>query len=319
MPIYASENFLRAVGDDYGWLGGFDSAGALRCILPYTVLRKGPVRMVRFRVETIPVGSEFGLEEERQFLNEVVRFFRKEKADVIIPATTNTIFRTYPENCKAAPYGTLVVDLTQPEDVLWQNVHSKHKNVIRNATKKGVEIRGGLDYLDNCHALIHDTFARSSMGFMPQDAFVRLVTGLGEQVRVLVALHEGKLQACAVIPFSLHSAYYVYGGTAPRPLSGASNLLQWEAMRLFRSLGVKRYDFCGVRIDPKEGSKQASLVMYKERFGSKLVQGYMWKCQLSRLKGAAYNVAVRLLRGGDIVDKEAGKLDRPATQAAATV
>ena len=55
LPIFARESFLKAVGDEYGWLGGFSEHGELRCILPYTVIRKAIFRMVRFRVETIPL------------------------------------------------------------------------------------------------------------------------------------------------------------------------------------------------------------------------------------------------------------------------
>jgi len=111
-----------------------------------------------------------------------------------------------------------------------------------------------------------------------------------------------------VIPFSQHSAYYAYGGSAVHPLSGATNLLQWEAIRCFRSLGVKRYDFCGVRINPEAGSKAAGLMMYKERFGGHLVHGYMWRSSLRPIRAAVYRFAVRLLRGGDIVDQEQHKL-----------
>lgn len=34
LSIYPSEKFLKAVGDEYRWLGGFDDSGALRCVLP---------------------------------------------------------------------------------------------------------------------------------------------------------------------------------------------------------------------------------------------------------------------------------------------
>ncbi len=46
----------------------------------------------------------------------------------------------------AAPYGTYIIDLTQPEETLWSNLHSKHRNVVRNAMKKGVEIRSGMEH-----------------------------------------------------------------------------------------------------------------------------------------------------------------------------
>ena len=48
LPVYASEPFLRTVSDEYGWIGGTDEAGNLRCILPYTVIRKLAIRIVRF-------------------------------------------------------------------------------------------------------------------------------------------------------------------------------------------------------------------------------------------------------------------------------
>jgi lipid II:glycine glycyltransferase (peptidoglycan interpeptide bridge formation enzyme) len=138
-----------------------------------------------------------------------------------------------------------------------------------------------------------------------------MISGLGQFVVVFVAVHQGVLQGCAVIPFSNHSAYYVYGGSVQEPLTGAMNLLQWEAIRYFRGLGVTYYNFCGVRIDPEEGSKQARLMMFKERFGPRLVQGYIWKCSLNPTKSLIYSLAVRLFKGGDIVDAERHKLPKP--------
>jgi len=310
LSIYASEPFLKAVGDEYGWLGGFDTSGKLRCILPYTIIRKATVRMARFRVETIPVGDALGIDDEKQFLDSVVDHLRSIGADIIIPATTNAIFRTYPEGAIAAPYGTFIIDLSQPEESLWANIHSKHRNVIRNAKKKGVQVIGEGEHVDAAYELVRDTFKRSALPFMSRGAFMRMVSGLGQFIKVFVADYHGILQGCAVIPFSNHSAYYVYGGSIREPLTGAMNLLQWEAMLYFRGLGVKLYDFCGVRINPEKGSKQAGLMMFKERFGPRLIQGYMWKCSLNRIKSPVYSLAVRLLRGGDIVDAERHKLTK---------
>ena len=309
LSIYASDNFLRTVGDEYGWLGGTDDSGKLRCILPYTIIRKAMVRMVRFRIETILLDEAFGVAEEKSFLDSAAEYFRSIRADIIIPATTNSIFRTYPTGAVAAPYGTLIIDLEKPDEILWDNVHSKHRNVIRNATKKGVQIRSGAAYSEIAYKLIMDTFGRSKLPFMRQAAFMKMITALGPYVRIFIAEYQGKLQGCAVIPFSNHSAYYVYGGSIPMPLTGAMNLLQWEAIRYFRELGIKHYDFCGVRLDPDKGSKQAGLMMFKDRFGPRLVRGYIWKFSLSSLKSGIYSLAIKLLRGGDIVDTEHHKLD----------
>ncbi len=58
------------------------------------------------------------MDEERSFFNSAVQYFRASGAHIIIPATTNTLFRTYPDGADAAPYGSYVNDLTLSEDDL---------------------------------------------------------------------------------------------------------------------------------------------------------------------------------------------------------
>jgi hypothetical protein len=308
LSIYASESFLRTVGDEYGWLGGIDTFGKLRCVLPFTIVRKAPFRMVRFRVETIPLREKLAVEEEKAFLNSVVDYFRSTGADMIIPATTNTIFRTYPNGADAAPYGTYIIDLNQPEETLWSNLNSSHRRKVRLAVKAGVAIRNGIEHLETAYTLVRDTFKRSALRFMNYSSFKRQVLGLRDNIKIFLAEHQGAVQGCTVIPFSNHSAYYVYGGSIPEPTAGAMNLLHWNAIQLFRNLGVKHYDFVGVRINPQTGSKQEGLLFFKERFGGRLAQGYLWKYSFHPLKYFLYNVAVRLRGGGDIVDQERHKL-----------
>ena len=308
LSIFASESYLRAVGDKYGWLGGIDGAGRVRCVLPYTIIRKLGVSMVRFRVETIPLEGELDLAGERAFLEGVVGYFRAGGEDMIIPGTTNTIFRTYPEGAIAAPYGTYVIDLRKSEEQLWSAVHSTNRRNIRNATKRGVTVKVGMEYLDVAYALIRDTFRRSRLPFMNRKTFQRIIAGVSDHVKILVTEYEGVIQYSVVVFYSSYSAYAVYGGSIPNPVDGSTKMLHWHAMRLFRDLGVRRYDLVGSRIDPNRGSKQENLMLYKVRLGAVLSQGYMWKYVLRPVKSAVYSVAVRLLRGGDIVDNERHKL-----------
>ncbi len=308
LSIFASESFLKVAGDEYGWLGGIDAAENIRCILPYTVVRKGFVRMIRFRVETILMNGEITIDEEKSFLNSAIDYFRSIRADIIIPATTNAIFRTYPDKAVAAPYGTYIIDLSQQEEALWNGLNSSHRRKVRLAAKQGVQVHQGLEYIETAYALVRDTFKRSKMGFMSYSAFNDYVRSFGENVKIMISEHDGKVQGSIIVPFSNHSAYYVYGGSIPDPVVGAMNLLHWEAIRKFRESGVKQYDFVGVRINPDKGSKQEGLMMFKERFGGKLVQGYFWKCALRPMKAFVYSVAVRIIKSGDIVDKERHKL-----------
>jgi len=313
LSIYASEPFLKAVSDTYGWIGGLDGAGTLQCVLPYTIVRRGPFQLVRLRVETIPLREELGIQQEKAFLNSAIDYFRSIGAHMIIPPTTNAVFRTYPDGAVAAPYGTYVLDLTQSETALWSNLNASHRRKVRLAMKEGVQIQSGIEFIAAAYDLIRNTFKRSHLGFMRYNAFQRYVVGLKDNIKIFMATHRGVMQACLVVPFSQHSAYYVYGGSLAEPSRGATNLLHWEAIRHFADLGVRSYDFVGVRIDPEKNSKQEGLMLYKQRFGGRLVKGYLWKYPLRRLPFALYSVAVGFTRNGDIIDQERRKLDPVAT------
>jgi hypothetical protein len=308
LPIYASEKFLKSVGNEYGWIGGSDESGHLRCILPYTVVHKPGFRMVRFRTETVPLQDGLDVAEEKSFLNSTIEYFRSAGADMVIPSSNNAIFRTYPDGALAVPYGTFIQDLDRPEEVLLNEIYPDYRKNIRKATKAGVQIKSGPEYLDTSYQLVAATLRRSGLKHKNYDEFKRSMLGLGENVRILIAEHEGVVQACMVAPFSEHSAYSWYSGTIAEPVKGAMHLLQWEAMRQFHEIGVKRFNFTGVRINPEKGSKQEGIMNFKMRFGGKLVQGYMWKFAFRPLKFAAYSLAARLLMGGDIVDVERHRL-----------
>ena len=129
---------------------------------------------MRFRVEPIALNDEFTPNEEKNFLNSSIDYFRSIGADMIIPATTNTIFRTYPDGAIVAPYGSFIIDLSLSEDTLWSNLHSKHRNVVRNAQKKGVEIIEGQEHIHTAYKLIKDTLKRSRLGFMNYDKFKKI-------------------------------------------------------------------------------------------------------------------------------------------------
>lgn len=307
LPIFASQTFLKAVSDEYGWLGGIDDAGKLRCILPYTIIKKAVFRMVRFRVETICL-DDITSEEEKSFLNSVVEYFRSTGADMIIPATTNTIFRTYPDGADAAPYGSYVLDLTQAEDVLWRNIDRIMRQNINTAIKKGVTISDGSTDLAAAHKLIVSTFQRSKLPFMPYGEFRNFVNGLGENCKILIADCNNIAQSYTVFGFSNYCAYAIYAGNIDNQQQGANKLLYWEAIRLFKNLGIQRYDFVGARINPEKGSKQDALGALKRRFGTKLKQGFMWKYPINPLKYNLYNLAAKWRSGGDIVDAERHKL-----------
>jgi hypothetical protein len=314
LPVFAKESFLKAVGDEYGWLGGFSRSGELRCILPYTVVRRGFFRMVRLRVETIPQGAWLELDDERSFLNSAMGYFHSIRADMVIPPSNNAVFRTYPDGADAAPYGSYVIDLTQSEDVLWRNIDRIVRQNINSARKKGVQIFEGINHTKPGHQLIAKTFKRSGLPFMSYPSFLKYIEGLGESGLLLRADYEGSLQSFVVFAFSRPCAYAIYAGNCAHQLQGANKFLYWEAIRHFNQLGIARYDFMGARIDPERGSKQEEINLLKKRFGAELKRGFIWKQAIHPLRYRCYGLAARLRTGGDIVDAERHKLTPPRTR-----
>ena len=310
LPIYASDRFLAAVGEEFGWLRGTSDSGEPLCLIPYTIVKKPGFRMVRFRTATIPLAGALDEAQERDFLNRVVKYFRSTGADFILPGSNNTIFKASPDGAQAAPYGTFIKDLTKPEDAMLAEIHSDHRRNIRQAEKAGVQVKHGPEYARVAYDMVAETLARSSMKLRGYEDYTKILTALGENVKIFVAEREGTVVAAMVSPFSKYGAYDWYSGTIAEPVRGARPLLLWQAMRTFREMGVRQFDFTGVRINPEKGSKQEGLSNFKMRFGGQLVQGYMWKYSFQPLKFAAYSMAMRWLRGGDVVDLEGHKLQR---------
>ncbi len=308
LPVFAKESFLASVGDEYGWLGGWTDEGRLLCILPYTVIRKAGIGIVRFRTETIPAGGELDEAAEKEFLNGVVAHFRKTGAGLIMPASTNAIFRTFPDGAAAVPYGSYRIDLGPSEEDLWKNVHRICRQNINMARKNGIVVEDGRSRTAEAHALIRETFGRSRLPFMGRESFDRFLSGLGENSLTLVTINEGRLESFVAFAFSTCCAYAVYAGNADDMRPGANKLLYWEAIMKFKAMGVKVYDFMGARIDPDPGTKQAALADFKRRFGAELKTGYLWKCPLVRWQYGLYGLAARLRSGGDIVDGEMKRL-----------
>lgn len=219
-------------------------------------------------------------ESEKEFLNKIVSFLKtNKKVHWIGPSSTAAFFMAYPDGSEWIPFGSHVVDLTQPEDVLWSNVHSKHRNVIRKAEKAELNIVFG-----NSEKLIEDfayldkiTWARSGRKGYGIKRFEELVATYGEQIIIFCIYKGDEIQGGIVLQYNEAMSYYMYGGSINDVQLGAMNYLHWYAMLYLKKKGVRRYSFLGCRINEDEDSKYHTLQRFKSRFGGELISGYMFK------------------------------------------
>ena len=143
VSIYALSEYMSSIKNStYGWIGGFQN-NKLVYILPYIKKKKFIFNFIQFQSETIKLEKD-KLEEEKEFLNEVVNFFEKEKIDFISCPSQNALFKVIPDSvfqiysCK---FGSYVINLKLSEDKIWEKIHGKHKNVIRKAIKNGLIVK----------------------------------------------------------------------------------------------------------------------------------------------------------------------------------
>ena len=169
-------------------------------------------------------------------------------------------------------YGSSVLDLTQNEDAIFSNIHSKHRNVIRRAQKENVQIledtseQGIYDF----QKITIETYARSNKSSLKVEYLLRYFFALNKtnRIKIFFAKHDGIIQAGAIFIISDNISIYWHGGSINNCILGSSNLLQWEAIRYFKKNGIARYDFGGCSFG--EDEKSISINRFKDRFGGEL-------------------------------------------------
>ena len=190
----------------------------------------------------------------------------------------STLFSFVPDNSISIPFGSHIIDLTQPEEALMANMHSKHRNVVRKAAKDGVIVKiGGAELLDDYCVIDEQTWARSNRKGEGELEYERFVKALPNNTRVYVSYYEDKPQTGAIIMFNKQMAYYLYGASINHTHNGSGNLLQWEVIKDMQKAGVLKYSFVGCRINVDENSKYYGIQMFKSRFGGTLFEGEIFK------------------------------------------
>jgi len=155
LPIVAYKEYI---GNGL-WCCGYDEKNSLCFILPFIIKKKLIFKYLVAVNETIIIKEEH---REKEFLNAVVKKLKGEY-DFIIQPTTNCVFRSFPDGAISAPFGSYILDLQIDENILWKNIHTKHKNVIRRALREGVEIKEGLVYFDEVYDLIAYTLKKNGI------------------------------------------------------------------------------------------------------------------------------------------------------------
>ena len=267
-------------------------------------------------------GTRIDNVDEELFLNKFIAFIQASHICDRISAPTNfAIFKTAPLTSKHADFGTYFIDLeNNTEEELFLTIHSKHKNVIRNAKKNGVTIEYNTEKaLIDFYELYLLTMQRSSMHFERFEYFKNEVTVLTNNI-IYGVVYDGAIPLGGLfMPYTKFGAFYLFGASADKiTINGAMNYLHWNTIKLLKKKGVKRYDFVGARLSDISNTKLHGIQQFKSRFGATLEKGYLWKLDISTFKCFMYDTLLLLklvvkkqTNFIDIIDQELNKIKIP--------
>lgn len=249
---------------------------------------------------------------EGDFLNEVMKECRGGvlHLDWIGQTPPSALFLEAPSDSISIPFGSYIIDLELPEDELWANVHSKHRNVIRKSEKSGVIIEyGGKELLQEYLMAEKDTMERSGLPIGQKEIYLYLFDKFKDHVNIFLARRQdGNVQGGAIIIYSKAMGYYMHGASINAPVTGAMNHVQWEIVKYLKGLGVKKYSFVGCRINEDKNSKYYGIQNFKKRFGGELFKVRMFKVIFNPVKYKMYKKMIEIKTKGfgteDIIDQE---------------
>lgn len=227
---------------------------------------------------------------ERVVANELGRIARAERAwriDLALPplAPVYNAERRPAVNplimlgCDESSTQSWIVDLRGHDEAsLWMHVNQRVRKAVNRARRDGVTIRDVVvSDLDSYLRLHAANVARTGIEARP-DAYFGAILG-----RFLPAGFAFGLCASDAVgePLAMHifavdkgaALYWTVASTDAALATGANDLVQWEAMRLFLALGLDRYEtgeaFPGLRDD-----KLGRISDFKKGFGGALQPYY---------------------------------------------
>lgn len=161
---------------------------------------------------------------------------------------------------------TVAMDLTS-ENVIWKNIHSKNRNMIRKAEKNGIVIKHGQgielfdDFIQIYNATMDKDHAEEYYYFKPE-FYKSIHDDLKDNYEMFWAEYEGKIIAMSIMIFANGRLnYHLSGSDLQYRNLAPSNLLLYKAALWGCEQGMKTFHLGG-----GVGSEEDSLFKFKIAF-----------------------------------------------------
>jgi hypothetical protein len=168
---------------------------------------------------------------------------------------------------------TNMVDLSLDEDTIFSTIiHSKRRNMIRKASKSGITIKSfyseeGLRIFWPILDELHKKLGYSNYTYDYYNKILKKYANT-KQAFILIAYKEQEpISGIFVIGNKNYMHYYKGAGVFGVKNEGQGELLQWEAIKISKLLGVKYYDLCNLDKD-----KLPAIYRFKTGISQQIIQ-----------------------------------------------
>lgn len=172
------------------------------------------------------------------------------------------------------PTKTIHIDITPSEQTIFNRFSEAKRRAVRRAEKAGITIKQSND-IDDFIILKNKT--AGLFGFLTTSTIKPLWETFGpHNACILVAYEISKSAPIASILILFHdqTAYYwMATATEEGKKSFAPTLLVWEALKLSKQKGMKRFDFEGIYDEryPNLNKNWSGFTKFKEGFGGEMI------------------------------------------------
>jgi len=177
-------------------------------------------------------------------------------------------------------YHTLVIDLTQDLDKIWQGMSKSNvRKPINQATRSGVQIKRNENY--EAFYDLYDRF-RNGKGFKGSDISIDYMKRYGT---LFTSVHEGEVLGGMfyledednIIEITTASKRFDVDKEKRNFIGAANKLLVWEVIRYARAKGIKQYDRGGFYVGDASNEELEKVNTYKQSFGGELATKYSYR------------------------------------------
>ncbi|MCJ7518656.1 MAG: peptidoglycan bridge formation glycyltransferase FemA/FemB family protein [Anaerolineaceae bacterium] len=171
---------------------------------------------------------------------------------------------------------TFWINLILSEDELLARMKQKTRYNIRLAEKKGVLVKKGtINDLNLLYEMYAETSLRDGFIIRPREYYVHLwrsFINAGMAIPLLAEVEGEPVAALFLFHFNQKS-YYLHGMSCDVHREKMPNyLLQWEAIKLSKSLGCRVYDLWGAPEVFNSSDKMWGVYKFKEGLGGEIIQ-----------------------------------------------